>query len=194
LHSELIKDNRGIALVAVMGLTLVIMVASMAMIYRLTNFTINVGTQNQKIQTHYTATSGVEEVRDFLWNSSCIPPLWCGWLGMGLDPSDPNYPNISDYSNITAAVTGQASPSINGSSYNVYIRDNNDDSDFTSDNDEVVLILASASGQNETRTTIESMIIYSGGNDPYKQFAQNAKNAGSTLEGEVEMNLRQSFN
>ena len=188
------KNQKGIALVSAMGLTLVLLVTSLALIYRMSNFTKQLGTQNQKTQSYYAASSGIEEIRDFFWLNSCLPPLWCGWLGKDLKPGDPGYPDIADYSEVTVEVTGASSPEINGSVYNIHMRDNNDDADFTIDNDEVVVTVATATGLDETRTTVESMIIYTGDDaSGYKMFSQTAKRRGSTSESDVVSTQRQVF-
>jgi len=190
---KVLSDNKGIALVAAMGLTLILLVASIALVYRLTNYTRNLWTQAQKTQTYYTSSAGIEEVRDFLWNNSCIPPLWCGWLGKDLDQSNPNYPDIDQYSNITLEVTGVMSPVINNTTYELFLKDNNDDDDYTSDSDEVVLSLATSTAQNETRTTIEAIVIYTGSDSEYKQFSQTSERRGYTLEKDIDFNTRQTF-
>ncbi len=228
IKKQIIKDQKGVALISALGLSMVVLVASLGLILRLTNFSQSIRSQSQKNQTYYTAYSGIEEMREYFWNppvgSSCIPPFWCGFLGQDLN-TDTFGKNIPEYSNITVDITCPISPTeditctnpklvVGGydtaTYYTLHLMDNHDldpgGLDYTFDNDEVILILATATTTDpsiavsqmgssfETRTSIEANIIYDGGDaSGYKMGGQLATRESKTQERGVEFSLRQAF-
>ena len=77
------------------------------------------------------------------------------------------------------------------------MKDNSDDTNYVTDSDEVVTAVSSAVGLDETRTTIEAMIVYTGGDCVYEQQSQCADRSGNTPESGVNTvsddPVRQSF-
>ena len=180
-------NETGIALVAALCLTCVLMLFVVALTYRMAAFLRMLATAKEKNQTYYTAVSGTEQLREKLRNSSCQPPQWCGMLGVPPDKTNPGYQDL------TLFVTGMSSPArFNATaegketktSYLIYLKDNDEfDNDYTSDSDQLVIAVVTASGQDETRTSIEAGLLFDAGAlNPYKQFGQGSTRKSATNE------------
>ncbi len=190
------RNEKGIALVAALCLTAVLLLFAIALTYRMATFVRMLATAKEKNQTYYTAVTGTEQLRDSLRKGSCQPPDWCGMLGIASNKTSP------DYRDLTFFVTGRASPALfpdradSGETkafYTVYLKDNDEfDNDYTNDSDEVIIAVATSSGQNETRTSIEAGLLFDAeALNPYKQFGQSAGRKGSTSEtGNITMQRR----
>lgn len=191
-----VTDEKGIALVAALCLTAVLLIFAIALTHRMATFLRMLATSKEKNQTYYTAVTGAEQLRNSLRNNSCLPPNWCGMLGIAANRTNP------DYRDLTFFVTGKASPARfpdtadtkeTKAFYTILLKDNDEfDNDYTSDSDELVIAVATSTGQNETRTSMEVGLLFDAeALNSYKQFGQSAGRKGATNEtGDIAMQRR----
>lgn len=190
------RNEKGIALVAALCISAVLLIFAIALTYRMATYLRMLATSKEKNQTYYTAVTGTEQLRDRLRIGSCQPPHWCGLLGTSGDRTNPNYRDLTFF------VTGVASPATfpntadpkeTRASYTIFLKDNDEfDNDYTNDSDELIIAVATSTGQNETRTSIEAGLLFDAeALNPYKQFGQSAGRRGSTNEtGDIAMQRR----
>lgn len=72
------RDEKGIALIAAIGISLMLMLVAIAVAYRVGLFTQRSAILEKKDQLTFTADYGLETLRYYLWNRDCPPPTWCG--------------------------------------------------------------------------------------------------------------------
>jgi len=72
------RSDRGIALVAVLGISLIMMGAAMALGISAGFFGRTTRITREVDQMRFVADFGLENYRYYLWNEGCIPPGWCG--------------------------------------------------------------------------------------------------------------------
>ncbi|MCL4476288.1 MAG: hypothetical protein M1508_08705 [Nitrospirae bacterium] len=182
-----IRSEKGIALVAALCISAVLLIFAIALTYRMATYLRMLATSKEKNQSYYTAVTGTEQLRDSLRNNSCQPPNWCGMLGIAANRTNP------DYRDLTFFVTGKASPAKfpdtadtkeTKAFYTILLKDNDEfDNDYTSDSDEVIIAVATSAGQNETRTSIEAGLLFDAeALNPYKQFGQSSGRKSATNE------------
>jgi len=180
--SEKQANEHGVVLVIALLVTAIIFVMAFALAYNISSYIKITSAAKQKTQTYYATVAGVEQMREHFRSNNCVPPTWCGRLGLATDPT------ASFYQDITAALTGAADSAPffgTGSTYNTYLKDNEDgDSTFTSDNDQIVL--ASVKSDNPSMgavTTVEAMLIFNA--DEVSNYMQQGKSASkrSTVRG-----------
>jgi hypothetical protein len=180
-----LRNEKGIALVAALCISAVLLIFAIALTYRMATYLKMLGTSKEKNQTYYTALTGTEQVRDRLRTGACQPPKWCNLLGIAGDITNPAYRDI------TLFVTGVASPATfpntatlyeTRASYTLLLKDNDEfDSDYTSDSDELIIAVATSTGNNETRTSIEAGLLFdAAAYNPYKQLGQGAGRNNAT--------------
>jgi hypothetical protein len=191
-----LKDERGIALVATLCLTVILIVFAIALAQRMATFLRMLATAREKNQTYYTAITGTEQLRDRLRSGFCRPPDWCGLLGTAGSPDD------SDYRDVTFFVTLKSSPvkfpdtpdaKDAETTYMLLLKDNDEfDDSYNSDSDELIIAVATSSGLNETRTSIEAGLLFDAeALNPYKQFGQSSGRKSATTEtGDISMERR----
>jgi len=190
-----VRNEKGIALVAVLCISAVLLIFAIALTYRMATYLRMLATSKEKNQSYYTSVTGTEQLRDSLRNGSCQPPNWCGRIGYA--------GNITraDYRDLTLIVTGVSPATFpdtgaageTRASYTLLLKDNDEfDNDYTNDSDELIIAVATSTGQNETRTSIEAGFLFDAeALNPYKQFGQSAGRKGSTNEtGTIEMARR----
>ena len=190
------KNERGIVLVATVCLTLILLVLAIALADRMATFLRMLATAREKNQTYYTAITGTEQLRDRLRNGSCQPPEWCGLLGAAGDPTDPDYRDVTLFA--TLKPSPAVFPDIAGrenaeTTYVLLLKDNDEfDNNYNSDSDELVIAVATAAGTAETRTSIETGLLFDAEVlSPYKQFGQNSGRKSATNEtGSISMQRR----
>jgi hypothetical protein len=190
------KDERGIALVATLCLTLILLVFAIALAHRMAIFLRILATAKEKNQTYYTAITGTEQLRERLRNGFCRPPAWCGLLGTAGSPTDPNYQDVTFF------VTLKPSPAPfpdtpdtkdTETTYALFLKDNDEfDNNYNSDSDEMIIAVATSAGWNETRTSIEVGLLFDAeALNPYKQFGQSPGRKSATTEtGDIGMQRR----
>lgn len=193
---ERVRSEGGIALVATLCLTLILLVFAVALAYRMATFLRMLATAREKNQSYYTAITGIEQTRDRLRSGSCQPPDWCGLLGSAGSPGDP------DYRDVTLFVTLRASPAKfpdtpdtgdTGTTYVLLLKDNDEfDNDYHNDSDELIIAVSTSTGLNETRTSIETGLLFDAeALNPYKQFGQSSGRKSATTEtGNISMQQR----
>jgi hypothetical protein len=76
-----IHNERGVALIAALGISLILMVVAIAIAYNVGIFTRITSTVKKRDQTVFTADYGLESLRYYLWESWCPPPQWGGLDG-----------------------------------------------------------------------------------------------------------------
>ena len=177
------RDEKGIVLVMALLMTAILFIMAFTLAYNLSSYLKVTAALKEKTQTYYTTYAGLETMRDDLWNDTCIPPNWCDRLGFAADKA------VDSYQDLTTAIAGMAEPTFGGSTYKIYIRDNEDgDADYTSDNDQIILAsIESWNPATQTKTTIESMLIFAqttgyaqGGKDVSKGNLANGPGATTT--------------
>jgi len=72
-----IKSDKGIALVAVLGISLILMGAAMALGLSAGFFGTTTKITREIDQMRFVADFGLENYRYYLWNQGCPPPGWC---------------------------------------------------------------------------------------------------------------------
>lgn len=191
-----IRNERGIALVATLCLTLILLIFAIALAYRMATFLRMLGTAREKNQTYYTALTGTEQLRDRLRSGSCQPPDWCGLLGSAEDPGN------SDYRDVTLFATLKSSPAPfpdvpdtgdTKTTYALLLKDNDEfDDNYRNDSDELIIAVSTATGPDETRTSIETGLLFDAeALNPYKQFGQSSGRKSATAEtGDISMQRR----
>ena len=191
-----IRNEKGIALVAALCISAVLLIFAIALTCRMAIYLRMLATSKEKNQAYYTAVTGTEQLRDRLRTNFCQPPTWCGLLGTSGDKTN------SHYRDLTFFVTGVASPATfpdtadtkeTKAFYTLFLKDNDEfDNDYTSDSDQLVIAVATSTGQNETRTSIEAGLLFDAeALTPYKQLGQTAGRKSSTNEtGSIEMQRR----
>jgi hypothetical protein len=191
-----IRSEKGIALVATLCLTLILFVFAIALAHRMAAFLRMFATAKEKNQTYYTAVTGIEQLRDRLRNGACRPPDWCGLLGTTGSPAVP------DYRDVTFFATLKSPPAIfpdtpeagdTETRYTIFLKDNDEfDNNYNIDGDELVIAVVTSFGQNETRTSIETGLLFDAeAASPYKQFGQGSGRKNSAYEtGDIAMQVR----
>lgn len=200
-----IRRQEGVALIAVMGIVLALSVLTIALAYRAGLFITETRGLYVKDQDLYSAETGMEEMRYYLWEQGCLPPNWiCGSL------------NITDgYTSVQATVMNLFSKNLSftAGGYKISYENNGsikfmnatgsqtlDEYTFTiyakrSNIPKSINILVSGErpGQQGT-TTIESALIFSVPcQDDYKQFGQCSSKEGRTGESISSQQMRATF-
>jgi len=75
------RSEKGVILVAAMGISLIMMVATMAIMLNSGFFIETSGVTREMDQMTFTADFGLENYRYYLWDAWCAPPTWCRSLG-----------------------------------------------------------------------------------------------------------------
>lgn len=188
-----LSNQRGIALIAALCISIVLMIFAFALVYRMATFLRMLATAREKNQSYYTAVAGTEQLRDRLRGGSCRPPDWCGLIGFAGNPTKAEYRDVTLFAVLQASPArfpNTAEKSDTETLYTIYLKDNDEfDNDYISDSDELVIAVVSSAGQEETRTTIEAGFLFDAeALSPYKQYGQSAGRKSATTEaGEISM-------
>lgn len=168
-----VSNEKGVVLVLALLITSILFAMAIALSYNMASYLRIFASTKEKTQTYYTAVAGTEQLRDYLWNFNCIPPDWCAGTGI---PMLSTVAATSSYQNRTLEVTGSATPQFAATNYTIFFKDNDDgDATYASDNDQIVMAsIVSDNPATGTTTTVEAMLIFSGGDD----YAQGGKGAG----------------
>ncbi len=113
------KDQKGIALIAAIGISLMLMLVAVAVAYRVGLFTERTSLFEKKDQLTFTADLGLEELRYYFWERGCVPPAWCGIGNSGVN-------SYIDFINYV-----QNNNNINQKFPNVFLQDNDTIGDNT---------------------------------------------------------------
>jgi len=190
------RNEKGVALVAALCISAVLLIFAIALTYRMATYLRMLGTSKEKNQSYYTAVTGTEQLRDRLRTGACQPPNWCGLIGTAGNITHPNYRDL------TLFVTGMASPAKFPNTadtretkafYTLLLKDNDEfDNDYTNDSDELIIAVATSTGNDETRTSVEAGLLFDAeALNPYKQFGQTAGRKSATNEtGAITMQRR----
>ncbi len=105
-----IHNERGVALIAALGISLILMVVAIAIAYNVGIFTRITSTVKKKDQTVFTADYGLESLRYYLWESWCPPPQWGGLDGSLCEDGAGGGNNIPfpAYADLTPAMMGKS--------------------------------------------------------------------------------------
>jgi hypothetical protein len=178
--TDRMKNEKGIALVAALSISAILLIFAIALTYRMSTYLRMLATSKEKNQTYYTAMTGVEQLRDNLRTGACQPPTWCGRIGFVGSITNPGYRDL------TLAVTGVASPAQfpaapdpgqSISLYTLLLKDNDEfDSDYTNDSDELLIAVVTSTGNSETRTSIEAGLLFDAeAVNPYKHGGKKGR-------------------
>lgn len=187
-----IRNEKGVALVAALCISAVLLIFAIALTYRMATYLRMLGTSKEKNQSYYTAVTGTEQLRDRLRTSACQPPNWCDLLKLGA-PADVTNPG---YNPVTLFVTGVAPPATfpdtgvageTRASYTLLLKDNDEfDNNYHTDSDELIIAVATSTGNNETRTSVEAGLLFDAESlNPYKQQGQGASRKGVTSQSDT---------
>jgi len=195
-----IKNERGVILVVALLATGVLLLLACAITYTLSSYFKTLAIVKVKDQTHYTTTACLERMRDYFWRNECSPPDWCGVLGAyeKTAPFTP-LPAVDTYQDVTVTFTG-SSPfvfpqdavaadidRVPQTNFSMFFKDDDDDADYNSDQDMIVMGLCKATSNNGVSNTdsatvstsaIEASFLY-GGEDTY----QNQRGLSETKRG-----------
>jgi hypothetical protein len=72
-----IRSDRGIALVAAMGISLIVMAATIGIAINSGFFSRTTKTTEEVDQLRFVSDFGLENYRYYLWDQWCPPPTWC---------------------------------------------------------------------------------------------------------------------
>ncbi len=75
--SRVKNDERGVALIASIGISLILMLVAFALAYRVGYFTKATYVSKKRDQAIYIADYGLESLRYYFWEQDCTPPDWC---------------------------------------------------------------------------------------------------------------------
>jgi hypothetical protein len=180
-----VSDEKGVVLVVALLIMAILLLMTVTLSYNISSFLSIYKTTKEKTQTYYTTVAGIEQLRDQLWNTNCAPPDWCGNL-LAATATD------GAYQNRTGLV---ADPQIGGYSRTIYFKDNEDgDGTYASDSDQIVLVsIESQNPGTTTKTTVEAMFIFAGGDDYMQQGKSASKANHATGQGAGKAAQRQTF-
>ncbi|KAA0259346.1 hypothetical protein FHQ18_00265 [Deferribacter autotrophicus] len=155
-------NNKGMALIVMLGLLLGVFIISSIVSYRIIRTTKSSGAVIVKNKTYYAANSGIENARKYLNDNYVSTNYWSSLL----DNSTDKYNELSNLAT-----------TINDVNVKIYIKDNNDgDNDYGRDSDLRVFVLSEAAANDGTKTIIETILFYdSSASQNYKQYGQNVK-------------------
>lgn len=201
-----LRQENGVALIAVLGIVLALSVLTIALAYRAGLFIAESRGIYVKDQDLYSAETGLEEMRYYLWEQGCVPPNWvCGGLT-----------SLSmEYTNVTNTVLGLFNQDLtfNAGVYRIAFKSNGSivfqDASGSKDIDNYtytifarttnipktlnILVSGERPGQQGT-TTIESAFIFSVPcQDDYKQFGQCSSKEGRSGESLSSQQVRTAF-
>lgn len=181
------RNEKGVVLVMALLMTAVLFIMAFSLAYNLSSYLKATSAIREKTQTYYTTYAGLEAMRDDLWQRDCIPPIWCGRLGVPGDITN------TTYLDKTADIAGMAEPAFGGATYRIYLRDNEDgDSDYTSDNDQIILAsIESWNPATQTKSTIEAMLILAETDSYMQQGKGVAKGSFARGTGATTADIRQ---
>jgi len=187
-----VSNEKGVALVIALLITSILFAMAITLSYNMASYLKIFASTKEKTQTYYTTVAGAEQLRDHLWNTNCIPPIWCDNM---LVAATVVAPLDDDYQNRTLVVTGLPTPQFGGANYQIYFKDNEDsDNTYASDNDQIVLAsIVSQSPTTGSTTTVEAMLIFSGGSGYAQQGGGAAKTSHVSEEGSQVTTQRQTF-
>jgi len=107
-----IHNQHGVALIAAMGISLILMVVAIAIAYNVGIFTRATSIVKKKDQLVFSTEFGIEHLRFYLWESWCPPPSWGGVNGGFCGDSDVTGDvslSSTAYSDMTNALLGMDS-------------------------------------------------------------------------------------
>ncbi len=78
---KIINSEKGVALVAALGISLILMFAIIAIAINAGFFSTTTKATRELDQLTFTSDYGIENYRYYLWNAGCAPPNWCNALG-----------------------------------------------------------------------------------------------------------------
>jgi hypothetical protein len=76
-----IRNQKGVAIVAAIGVSLILMLVAIALSYKVGFFAKSTGIIKLKEQVDFVADLGLENFRFYLWDRKCYPPDWCAGVG-----------------------------------------------------------------------------------------------------------------
>ncbi|RMG04224.1 MAG: hypothetical protein D6726_03875 [Nitrospirae bacterium] len=76
-----VNNQSGVALIAALSISLILMVVAIAISYNVGIFSRATTTVERKDQNLFSASYGMEDLRYYLWESWCPPPRWGGVNG-----------------------------------------------------------------------------------------------------------------
>jgi len=189
-----LSGQKGVALIAALGIILALTVLTITLAYRAGLFITESRGLYVKNQDLYSAETGLEEARYYLWDKGCVPPNWqCLTITdsysdvsnaiLGLFATKPNisaggYKITFDNTGriIFKTLSGSNEIEIDRYEYRIFAK--------TTNIPKTINILASGErpGQQGT-TTVESSLIFSiPCHDDYKQFGQCSSKEGRSGE------------
>jgi len=171
------SGEKGIALVIALLLTALIGLMAAALSYTMASYLTSLAKVREKTQSYYLAYAGMEEMRNYLWNANCAPPLWCGILAS--KQTDSTYQDRTNLMVLNSSLNTEIQTS---GTWSLFVKDNNDgDSNYMSDNDGIILSSVTAKDKNNaTTSTLEAMFIFKANNNIYTQLGGGPDKSNNT--------------
>ncbi|MBI5141517.1 MAG: hypothetical protein HZA20_04890 [Nitrospirae bacterium] len=187
-----LRNESGIALVAAVAFSAVMLMLAVALIGQVVQYTKTVAASKQKTYSYYGAEYGIEILRDALWANGCQPPDWCGLLNNAgndasfrkLDCTKNIVPLKCDDLLLDGAAKGAKSVALD-----LFARDNEDAAgSYAEDSDTIIYAFSSARDigsdmkaetSDDSYTGVQAMIMFSG-SQTYKQKGQGVAKSGAS--------------
>jgi len=146
-------------LVAALLIVAILMLMAMTLAYNMSSYLRMVGSVRAKSQDYYSSLGGVDRTRTFLGSNlnGANFNIWGGLLTGGTG----TYRNVTQI--VTSSIIPPFVPGVSGSTYQIFIKDNDDGDggNFASDNDQLVLATVVARNDaRQTTSTVEAMLIF----------------------------------
>jgi len=110
-----IKNQKGVALIASLAISLILMLVAIAISYRVGMFTRRTSVIEKKEQVDFATDYGLSLFRFYLWDRNCNPPEWGGQDGTYCQGENQNGTKLTE--NGYADVTSNLRVFPNGNSY-----------------------------------------------------------------------------
>ena len=186
------KRQRGIALVIVMIAVSIMMLLSFALLTSALMETTISGNYRTQTQAFYIAEAGVEQAKTWLRSNMYDTPLVNALLTEAVGATLSNPP---DQSSLTVGATTVNTPlgtqTFGDGTYTVWIGDNKDDGDETTDADQVYVITSRGNGPDNATKLIEVMVFAPSlepsaalnlhGQDSHPDFDQGSGGTGNRI-------------
>lgn len=187
-----LRNQSGIALVAAIAFSAVMLMLAVALIGQVVQYTKTVAASKQKTYSYYGAEYGIEILRDALWANGCQPPDWCGLLNNA--GNDASFRKLDCTKNIVplkcdALLLEGAAKKAKSVALDLFVRDNEDAAaSYSEDSDTIIYAFSSARDlgpdmrektSDDSYTGVQAMIMFSG-SQTYKQKGQGVAKSGAS--------------
>lgn len=212
-------NDKGIALIAALGITLMLTLLALALAYRSGLFVATSRGMLVKSQDLYATEIALNEMRHYLWENDCVPPYWL-CLGGVMNTNNTASPDYNRYLDYSAAVRGLFSQHLKFTAGTVQITYGNTGdlvyetatspavefdryshqvfAKATSVPKTINILSTSERPGQESRTIVEAALIFDDSSYGYEQKNQSLSKggfAGETIDtdGQANARVRTSF-